>query len=115
MAEAILGIVLGCQRSGITSPNDDNSAFLGCFNIGIQQRFRTCSKGWEFKDPCRTVGRTLRGAWVLMRTITDPFHRMVFAERTAEWNNSWLFGPTSRPIQPSGMPLSSVAEPTWLK
>jgi hypothetical protein len=55
MAEAILGIVLRSQRSGITSPYDDNCAFLGSFNIGIQQRFRTLSEGWELKDTWRAV------------------------------------------------------------
>lgn len=40
---------------------------------------------------------------------------MVLAERTAERNISRVFGPASRPIQPWGMPPSSVAEPIWLE
>jgi hypothetical protein len=48
-----------------------------------------------------------------MQVITDPFHRMVFAARTASRYISRLFVPASRPIQPSGIPSLSVATPVW--
>ena len=42
---------------------------------------------------------------------TYPFQRIVFASATASRYNSLLFGPTSSPNHPLGIPLSSVAAP----
>ena len=42
---------------------------------------------------------------------THPFHTMVAAFSITETNLTVLSGPTSSPIQPSGMPESTVAAP----
>lgn len=46
-----------------------------------------------------------------IRRVTYPFHTMTLALRIGSVKSSLDFGPTSRPIQPSGMPDSTVADP----
>lgn len=47
-------------------------------------------------------------------TPGGPFHTIILARAIGAANNSRDFGPTSNPKQPSGMPASTVASPTYM-
>ena len=39
--------------------------------------------------------------------MTNPFQSVVFADKIANLYSSFVFGPTSKPIHPGGMPSVS--------
>lgn len=115
MAELVLGIVLRCNSCSVSSTDDDGGTLLLGLDGCVEQRLGTTRKRGEFKH---TGGSARKGcSFAHQGTLcrTHPFQRIVLADKTVSQKSSRLFGPASRPIQPSGIPSWMVALPVYPK
>ena len=110
MAELALVAKLGHDSSRISSADNDSGTLLDSLDGRIEKSLGTlCELGeLEYTRRSRALGYQL---FMDDKDLPYPFQRIVLASSTVCLYSSRLFGPASRPCQPSGIPCSSVATP----